>query len=356
VHFLFSLLSAAALLAASAAWGAQSPGRCAALKTKAAGLRLAAVLACDAAGARHGRARSTACADRARRKFERLFGKAERQGSCGVPGDAVTIGTSVDVFAGNVASGFLPPGAPDTARRCAAKKMLRAGAYGRGRLACWARAFRDGVPVQSQCFDGTASKLVVGFRAAEKKPGCATAGDVSAIEEMVNQFLDGIAFLVMPSGTTTTIVVETSTTSVRPGGATTTSIAGGTTTSIAGGPTTSTTATTAPSPVSFSAAVQPIFTAHCALPGCHSGPTPEEGLDLGAGRSYARLVNVTSRECGQFKRVLPGQPGASYLVFKIDGPPQPCFDGVRMPKNALPLSAADRDTIRTWIMQGAPDN
>jgi len=339
----------AAFLAASAAWGAQSPGRCAAIKVKAAGVRMAATLACDATTTRHGGGTSSQCLDRARKKFERLFAKAEGKGPCGVPGDVATIGDSVAAFAGDVAAGFFPSGTADSARRCAAKKILRAGAYGRGRLACWARAFRDGVPVESQCFDGTASKLVVGFRAAEAKPGCATAGDASTVEDALNGFLDSIASLVMPPPTTTTTVATTSTTSTQPGG-------GGTTTTIVGGPTTSTTTTTTPALVSFSANVQPIFTAHCALAGCHTGPTPEEGLNLSAGKSFARLVDVTSHECGQFKRVAPGQPGASYLVFKIEGPPQPCFSGVRMPKDALPLSAADQDTIRTWIVQGALNN
>jgi len=102
--------------------------------------------------------------------------------------------------------------------------------------------------------------------------------------------------------------------------------------------------------------VQPIFTTNCALAGCHTGPSPEEGLDLGAGRSYARLVNVDSRECGQFKRVRPGRPDASYIVFKLAGPPQPCFSGDRMPRNAAPLSASDQETIRKWIAQGAANN
>jgi hypothetical protein len=67
-------------------------------------------------------------------------------------------------------------------------------------------------------------------------------------------------------------------------------------------------------------------------------------------------VNVASRECPQFMRVAPGQPGASYLLFKLAGPPQPCFDGERMPEGAPALPAADQDTIRAWIAEGAPHN
>jgi hypothetical protein len=337
-----------ALLAASTALGAQSPGRCAAIKAKASGIRLAASLACHATATRHGGSTSSACLDRARKKFEQLFAKADGKGPCGAPGDAAAIGGSVATFAEEIAAGFFPSGTAESARRCAAKKMLRAGAYGRGRLGCWALAFRAGVPVESGCFDGTASKLVVGFRAAESKPGCATAGDASTVEGGLSGFVDGVASLVSPSSTTTTTVASASTTSTEPGGTTSTT--------IVGGPTTSTTTTTTVAAVSFSANVQPIFTARCALSGCHAGPTPEEGMNLAPGKSYERIVNVTSRECGQFKRVTPGQPAASYLVFKIEGPPQPCFDGVQMPKDSLPLSAAEQDTIRTWILQGALNN
>jgi hypothetical protein len=329
------MVSALHVAAPAAAWGAaSSPGRCAALKAKAAGMHVAASLACHAVAARKGGSVSSACLAQARQKLERLFAKAEKKGTCGAPGDATTIAEAGTLFVAGIAAAILPGGSPDDARRCAAKKLLRAGAYGRGRLACWARAFRAGTPVDGACFDGSASKLIVGFRAAETKPGCATTGDAAAIETVLNGFVDEVADLVLPATTTTTIVA--------------------TSTTIGGGATTSTTTTEAL--VSFSADVQPIFTANCALAGCHIAPGAEEGMDLSRGKAYAAIVNVTSRECGQFKRVLPGQPDASYLVFKITGPPQPCFDGVRMPRDAPPLSAADQATIRDWIRQGAPNN
>jgi len=228
--------------------------------------------------------------------------------------------------------------------------MLRAGAYGRARLACWSRAFAASGAIDSQCFGGAGSKLVTGFTAAERKPGCATMGDVAAVEDAIDDFVDEVASLVGSSSTTTTVV--SATTTITEPGATSTS-------TVVGAPpaTSSTTSTTpGPAPVSFSADVQPIFTANCALAGCHTGPSPEEGLDLRAGRSYARLVNVDSHECGQLKRVRPGRADASYLVFKLEGPPQPCFSGDRMPRNAPPLSASDRETIQTWIAQGAANN
>jgi hypothetical protein len=345
------IITSGVLAVAATAWSASdSPGRCAAIKAKGTGIGLAAGLACQAAGTRTGRGPSSKCLAGAAGKLRRLFAKADAKGSCGAPGDAATIADSVAAFTAEVAAGVFPGGSPDDARRCAAKKMLRAGVYGRARLACWGRAFAAGGTVDSQCFGGAGSKLLTGFTAAEKKPGCVTTGGVTAVEDSVDGFVDGVASSVRSSSTTTT-VVSASTTSTEPGATPTTTVVG------APQPTSTTTSSTpGPAPVSFSADVQPIFTANCALAGCHTGPTPEEGLDLSAGRSYARLVNVDSRECGQFKRVRPGRPDASYILFKLAGPPQPCFSGERMPRNAPPLPASDQDTIRTWIAQDAPNN
>jgi hypothetical protein len=106
--------------------------------------------------------------------------------------------------------------------------------------------------------------------------------------------------------------------------------------------------------VSFSAAVQPIFTANCATMGCHTGVMPAEGLHLGAGKSYAKLVNVTATECTDGrKRVLPGSPDQSYLMDKLQGIDL-CF-GTKMPKTGS-VSSTDLETIANWICEGAPNN
>jgi hypothetical protein len=62
-------------------------------------------------------------------------------------------------------------------------------------------------------------------------------------------------------------------------------------------------------------------------------------------------------------RVAPADPAASWLVYKLDGT-QNTFDaqcvggscGGRMPLNRPQLSAAVRDAIRTWIMNGAAND
>lgn len=104
--------------------------------------------------------------------------------------------------------------------------------------------------------------------------------------------------------------------------------------------------------VSFSTQVQPIFTASCTGNGCHSGASPAQGLNLSsAAVSHAALVNVASQQCPTTKRVMPQQPDASYLVWKLQGSGA-CFSGSRMPKGQA-LTAAEQSTIRSWITAGA---
>lgn len=102
--------------------------------------------------------------------------------------------------------------------------------------------------------------------------------------------------------------------------------------------------------------VQPIFTARCAVVGCHITAT-EANLQLvlkDAETSYANLVNVESGDHpGQdIFRVVPGSSAQSWLMYRIETAPVE----ERMPKGAEPLSQGTIDTIRNWIDQGAQDN
>ena len=337
-------LAVLASVVASAGAAEPSPALCAFGKAKATGVRIAQDLACHATGTRKGTIASFSCLAAAESRFERLFAKADAKGACGMAGDATIIGDSVASFAEGIAAALFPPSSPDEDRHCASLKMLRTGAYGRGRLACRAHAFRAGAPIDGGCLDGVVAKLDRGFEKAEAKRSCATVGDLTDIGLAVDGLVDAVAGLLTPPATTTTTVPMNTTTTTAPPGGSTTTVPGGTTS----------TTTLAPGAVTLSGDVQPIFTANCAVPGCHTGAKPAQGLDLGAGHAYGSLVNVASGECPLFKRVLPTRPDQSYLVFKITGPPQPCFSGNQMPSgSAPPLSTADRSTISAWIMQGA---
>jgi len=103
--------------------------------------------------------------------------------------------------------------------------------------------------------------------------------------------------------------------------------------------------------VTLAADVQPIFTARCALSGCHAGARPQEGMNLSSGQALQNVLDVNSAEVPALKRVKAGDPDNSYLFEKISkNPPR---SGERMPLLGGPLSQAQIDTIRHWIEQGA---
>lgn len=114
---------------------------------------------------------------------------------------------------------------------------------------------------------------------------------------------------------------------------------------------------TLPTATTLSGDVQPIFTANCALSGCHAGAAPQLGQNLSAGNAYTSIVNVASVEVPSLLRVEPGDPDNSYLVHKIEGTAA-SVGGVdtRMPLGNPPLSASEIATIRAWIEEGALNN
>jgi Ca2+-binding RTX toxin-like protein len=101
-------------------------------------------------------------------------------------------------------------------------------------------------------------------------------------------------------------------------------------------------------PVNYETQIQPIFTNNCTR--CHSGSGAPRGLRLDSANSYANLVNVASSEVPSLKRVKPGDDDHSYLVDKIEGTQTV---GSRMPLNSTPLSTANINLIRRWIVEGA---
>jgi hypothetical protein len=86
----------------------------------------------------------------------------------------------------------------------------------------------------------------------------------------------------------------------------------------------------------------------CANTGCHSASRRAEKLDLSSASALqADLVDVASTQCGDRKRVLPGEPAQSYLINKLTGVGM--CSGAQMPKGKPALSAADIEVVRTWI-------
>ncbi|HEX9971258.1 MAG TPA: hypothetical protein VGD14_04230 [bacterium] len=101
----------------------------------------------------------------------------------------------------------------------------------------------------------------------------------------------------------------------------------------------------------FATDIQPIFTAHCALSGCHNS-TARAGMNLSDGKAYDNIVNVGSTQDNTKKRVLPNDADNSYLVMKIEGRQTV---GIRMPQGGT-LSDDNVQLIKNWINKGAKNN
>jgi mono/diheme cytochrome c family protein len=91
------------------------------------------------------------------------------------------------------------------------------------------------------------------------------------------------------------------------------------------------------------AEVQKVFKQHCVR--CHTGPKPPKGLSL----IPAKIVSVLeapSAEVPEAKLIVPGDPGASYLVKKVrrgEG-----ITGKPMPPGKA-LTAEEIQVLETWI-------
>jgi len=112
--------------------------------------------------------------------------------------------------------------------------------------------------------------------------------------------------------------------------------------------------TTGPVPYTFTEIQTQIFTMSCALSGCHTGPSPQAGMNLSAGVAYAQIVGVASSEVPSLQRINPGNPSQSYMIQKLEGAPG--IQGARMPFGGPFLPQATIDRIRAWVDAGAPNN
>jgi hypothetical protein len=104
--------------------------------------------------------------------------------------------------------------------------------------------------------------------------------------------------------------------------------------------------------IAFADNIQPIFTANCAVSGCHVGGTSAP-MSLASGVSWANLVNkaATASVAGG-TRVIPNDSAASVLVKRITG----TTAGPQMPSGRPLLPENERNLIKVWIDMGAIDN
>ncbi|MAC29896.1 MAG: hypothetical protein CMH59_26015 [Myxococcales bacterium] len=116
------------------------------------------------------------------------------------------------------------------------------------------------------------------------------------------------------------------------------------------------------------AEVAPLLASRCADAGCHGGPEPALGLDLGSAEGVRETalgvaavqtggrVGYPDRGLGGFPRIDVtaggGRPSTSYLVYKLLGDPHAW--GEPMPLGEPPLEEAEIDLVADWILAGAP--
>ena len=100
--------------------------------------------------------------------------------------------------------------------------------------------------------------------------------------------------------------------------------------------------------------VSSILQSQCAFAGCHDPKERASGLDLTP--NEALPLRLRGMHAGQRPELLladVGNPGASYLVCKVD---PACADrkGDVMPRGLLALSDSERETLRAWIAADLP--
>jgi hypothetical protein len=113
---------------------------------------------------------------------------------------------------------------------------------------------------------------------------------------------------------------------------------------------------------------QKIFNNSCTFSSCHSESGHKGALVLTTGRSFAELVNKAAdneaaNRAGK-KRVVPGNPDASFLFQKVnrtgarfcDPLDNPACEGEEMPSQNERLPQQWVDAIRQWILEGAQNN
>jgi hypothetical protein len=108
-----------------------------------------------------------------------------------------------------------------------------------------------------------------------------------------------------------------------------------------------------PAPVSFSKDVAPLLETGCG-PGCHvynNPATGSAGLNLDSAHSWRDLVDAPAFQCGERRRVVPGDIRASYLMDKMLG--RNLCSGNRMPRGRSYWEADRLDPLGRWICQGA---
>jgi hypothetical protein len=102
----------------------------------------------------------------------------------------------------------------------------------------------------------------------------------------------------------------------------------------------------------FQREIAPILEEKCAV--CHLTGQEAGNISLVADNAVASLVGVNAVGAPNVKRVVPGEPEASYLISKLEGTHGEVGGlGGQMPFGGPPLSIVEIAKIRRWVKDGA---
>ncbi|MCW3124861.1 MAG: hypothetical protein JWO03_519 [Bacteroidetes bacterium] len=95
--------------------------------------------------------------------------------------------------------------------------------------------------------------------------------------------------------------------------------------------------------MSFKKDIIPIITTHCAISGCHTGPTPEANLNMDSANAYHNLISKGY--------VIAGKSNYSIMYNQMLG-----TGGVPIMPPTGQLDHSLTDKVYCWINEGALDN
>jgi plastocyanin len=208
--------------------------KCLSAKLKASAKKAVVKVGCYAKAAKKQKPLDPACLSKAEAAFTKAIGKAEAKGGCASVGDAPGLEAIVDGFVDAVVTALPDPGTKPGGK-CAASKANASAKYASAELLCQATAVTKGVGVDAECIEKAEAAFDKAFAKAEQKGGCATTGDVDALDQTADEFADDVIARLISTSTTTTPTTTLPTTTVITTTSTTNSLPGTTSTTM--GPT-----------------------------------------------------------------------------------------------------------------------
>ncbi len=199
----FACAFAAGLLALGAglaglADAATDAERCLSSKQKAAGKEGFLFLNCAAKAARKNEAVDPACITKAEEKFDKSWDKAEAKGGCSTNGERGRVEAIIRAQT-DAATAALTHGVDQDSQKCAFSKRKATGRYLFSVLKCYAKAATRGEAVDTKCLTKAEVKLDGAFFKAESKAGCATPGDLGALQTLMDDAFSEIGGVLNPT-------------------------------------------------------------------------------------------------------------------------------------------------------------